>query len=408
MKRLTLALAACLIVALVTSSGRAGLAGTAFADPPPSAQPVTQPVTQPTTQTFADVPPSNPFYTYIENLYADNVIGGYQGDGVTINPCTGHVEQAGSLYFRPCLNVTRGQNSKFEDNGRRRVTGAWTGASPNWGIFSAINNDYSASTNAGVYGEGVRGVWGESNVTGTVISAAGFFYNSSNTTVGEFGVEGITASPSAAAVGGYFEGGTGAVIEDQSTNVAATGDGLDVGGAGSPYAAIYSTEPSGSGNYTLYGAGHIHGSNIAAGEYEQEAVYDGAAPLPLGRVVALDPANVEGGPLGVVPADTDNADAAIGVVSYRLDTVKVNGIDKTYIDAIAGAVQQGDRVYITFAGRTKMHLDTPTPAKVGTRLTVGPDGTAVAASTDGLDVTFGKVASRPSADGTVDVIVSFK
>src|SRR5206468_2042311 len=98
---------------------------------------------------------------------------------------------------------------------------------------------------------------------------------------------------------------------------------------------------------------------------------------PLGRVVALDPDNQEGGPLGVVPASTENADAAIGVVSYRLDTAKVNGIDKTYIDPAATEVRPGDRVYITFAGRVKMKL--AGQAKVGTHLVVGPDGTALVA-----------------------------
>ena len=104
--------------------------------------------------------------------------------------------------------------------------------------------------------------------------------------------------------------------------------------------------------------------------------------------------------------DADNAGAAIGVLSYRLDTANVNGVDKTYIDAAATDVHRGDRIYITFAGRVKMHLDTP--AKVGTRLAVGPEGSAVVAPADGLAETFGKVASQPSADGAVDVIVSFK
>jgi hypothetical protein len=108
----------------------------------------------------------------------------------------------------------------------------------------------------------------------------------------------------------------------------------------------------------------------------------------------------------VVPASADNADADIGVVSYRLDAIMVNGIDRACIDPTATEVRPGDRVYIGFAGRVKMKLAGQT--KVGTRVAVGPEGTAVVAlSQDGAS-TFGKVASQPSPDGTVDVVVSFK
>jgi hypothetical protein len=41
----------------------------------------------------------------------------------------------------------------------------------------------------------------------------------------------------------------------------------------------------GDANYSFFGGAHIRGSNIVAGEYEQEAIYDGAVPLLLGRVV---------------------------------------------------------------------------------------------------------------------------
>jgi hypothetical protein len=220
------------------------------------------------------------------------------------------------------------------------------------------------------------------------------------------GVYGESDGTAVGDVGGRFVGYTGAVITGHGATLSAAGDGLDVGAAGGLYNAIYSTQPAGNTNYTLYGQAHIHGSNIAAGEYEQEAVYNGAAPLALGRVVSLDPNNIEGGSLGVVPADTENADAAIGVVSYRLDTAPVNGVDKTYIDPAATEVHSGDRVYITFAGRVKMKLSGQ--AKVGTRLAIGQDGTAVIALTNGSTETFGKVASQPGADGTVDVIVNFK
>jgi hypothetical protein len=364
-------------------------------------------------QDFQDVPLSHPFYSYIHNLYVDNVISGYPCGGT--NPPEPCVPPSNLPYFRPANNVTRSQNAKLEDNGRRHITGAWTGAAPYYGLFSAINSDGSAEGNAGLYGSGATGVRGESHTSGTAIGYAGYFRNYGGSSVAQYGVYATTsagvgvygeANLAALGTGGQFYGYTGALINGHAGSLSASGDGIDVGGGGGLSNAIYAPVPAGDTNYTLYGNAHVHGSNIAASEYEQEAVFDGATPLPLGRVVALDPANVEGGPLGVVAADADNADAAIGVVSYRLDTAKVNGEDKTYIDAGATEVHRGDRIYITFAGRVKMHLDTP--AKVGTRLAVGPAGSAVVAPAGGSRATFGKVASQASADNTVDVIVSFK
>ena len=76
-----------------------------YLDPIPSTQ-----------QTFMDVPYGSPFWLYVERVYLHGVISGYTGDGVTLNPCTGQVEQVGLLYFRPCFNSTRGQTSKIVAN----------------------------------------------------------------------------------------------------------------------------------------------------------------------------------------------------------------------------------------------------------------------------------------------------
>ncbi len=53
----------------------------------------------PGTQTFSDVPPTHPFWVYIERLSARGIIGGYS-DGT----------------FRPDNNATRGQTAKIETN----------------------------------------------------------------------------------------------------------------------------------------------------------------------------------------------------------------------------------------------------------------------------------------------------
>jgi hypothetical protein len=65
----------------------------------------------PTGQTFTDVPPSQPFYTWVEQLAAQGGIGGY--------PCGGPGESCDDQnrpYFRPNGNVTRGQAAKIIAN----------------------------------------------------------------------------------------------------------------------------------------------------------------------------------------------------------------------------------------------------------------------------------------------------
>jgi hypothetical protein len=63
------------------------------------------------TQIFQDVPPSNPFYTWIQGLGSRGIMGGY--------PCGGASEPCGTgnkAYFRPKNNATRGQTSKIVAN----------------------------------------------------------------------------------------------------------------------------------------------------------------------------------------------------------------------------------------------------------------------------------------------------
>jgi hypothetical protein len=65
-------------------------------------------------QTFNDVPPDSPFYTFIERAAAHNVISGYPcGD---TNPGTGEAEPCPGAYFRPGSNITRGQTAKIVAN----------------------------------------------------------------------------------------------------------------------------------------------------------------------------------------------------------------------------------------------------------------------------------------------------
>ncbi|MDQ3927539.1 MAG: S-layer homology domain-containing protein, partial [Chloroflexota bacterium] len=66
--------------------------------------------TTPTGQMYEDVPPSNTFYVWIEQLSQSGVMGGYPCGTVPTEPC---VPRANRPYFRPNNNVTRGQASKI-------------------------------------------------------------------------------------------------------------------------------------------------------------------------------------------------------------------------------------------------------------------------------------------------------
>ncbi|HMA36680.1 MAG TPA: S-layer homology domain-containing protein, partial [Chloroflexia bacterium] len=58
--------------------------------------------------TFADVPPSQPFFAVVETAAADQIVSGYTCGGPN-EPC----DSAHRPYFRPYANVTRGQLAKI-------------------------------------------------------------------------------------------------------------------------------------------------------------------------------------------------------------------------------------------------------------------------------------------------------
>lgn len=67
-------------------------------------------------QCFTDVPPGNPFFNEVNNLYLDGVISGYA--------CGSPGETCDSFsrpYYRPLNNVVRQQMAKFIDLGRRNI-----------------------------------------------------------------------------------------------------------------------------------------------------------------------------------------------------------------------------------------------------------------------------------------------
>jgi hypothetical protein len=66
----------------------------------------------PTAQTFEDVPPTNPFYRWVELMAWRGIIGGYPCGGI-FEPC---LQPFNRPYFRPNNNVTRGQTAKIVTN----------------------------------------------------------------------------------------------------------------------------------------------------------------------------------------------------------------------------------------------------------------------------------------------------
>ena len=58
-----------------------------------------------TQQTFVDVPPTHPFWLFVERVAAHGVVSGYN--------CGGPGEPCPGVYFRPANAVTRGQTAKF-------------------------------------------------------------------------------------------------------------------------------------------------------------------------------------------------------------------------------------------------------------------------------------------------------
>jgi hypothetical protein len=76
-----------------------------------TATPTETPGVQPCTLQYTDVPANSTFYPFIHCLACQGIISGYQCGG-TAEPC----DQENNPYFRPNVNVTRGQIAKIVSN----------------------------------------------------------------------------------------------------------------------------------------------------------------------------------------------------------------------------------------------------------------------------------------------------
>ncbi len=70
-------------------------------------------------QCFTDVPSSNPFFSFINSLFIDNIVSGHPCGG-TGQPC----DPLNRPYYLPGENVNRAEMAKFVDNGRKNISTA--------------------------------------------------------------------------------------------------------------------------------------------------------------------------------------------------------------------------------------------------------------------------------------------
>jgi hypothetical protein len=219
-------------------------------------------------QCFADVPPSNPFYAAINNLYQQDVITGFA--------CGGPGERCDAYnrpYYRPTNNLTRQLAAQFLDNSRR-LPGISIDTTSNIVPISVRTTAYGGygviSLNSGAAGVGVRGD-GAYGVYGVGIGDDGIGLDGWSAAVNGYGVRGVNTA--GVAVYGVSSNNTGV------QGVSGTGygiSGISTSGSSGVYGATY--------NYSTYGAGvygYSPGSNghgvvgIASGGIYSSGIYGG-------------------------------------------------------------------------------------------------------------------------------------
>jgi len=181
-------------------------------------------------QCFADVPSTNPFYTFINRIYQQDLVTGYPCGGIG-EPC----DPESRPYYRPVNNVTRQQMAKFIDNARRlaeihmEVTG---GSAPIYsrndtgGAIGAYSTSGQALTalsqsNLAIYAQ-------TGNSTAVYGTATGMNSIGVKGTGGYRGVEGI--STIGLGVRGESASGTGVYGKSGNPSLVFGGDGIGVYG----------------------------------------------------------------------------------------------------------------------------------------------------------------------------------
>jgi hypothetical protein len=150
---------------------------------------------------FQDVPPTNPFFNYVRNIYYSGIVNGY--------PCGGAGEPCGpenKPYYRPGAYVTRAQMSKFVDLARKQPGIFINTETVGLPVFSRTG----APNGRGLQGEssqgnGVHGVSNSNDASGVYGENTGTGFGIAGRTGGDGdAIFGDNLDPSGRA--GYFNG----------------------------------------------------------------------------------------------------------------------------------------------------------------------------------------------------------
>ncbi len=293
-----------------------------------------------------------------------------------------------------------------------------SGGHYHYGIFSLAfsGEGIHAISDSSTGQQQSAGVTGVSLASGSDRGAGGVF-------TGTNGVVGY-ASGDIATVSGYSDGVSG--LSSTTGGSGLFGHAINSTGAGvwgtaylgpsNSFGGFFDSYDQAASHSAIYarGAGHATGGWFTGLGFGLMVKYDGSGDLHTGDVLALDGNNttaVDGSPvLGVVKADASNADAAIGVAQYRYsDTPAVDksnpmSHDTIQVDDSTTTIKSGDLLQIVIAGQTRVKVSGN--VKLGDHLTITRDGSVSAAQAS--DLTIGKVAGKPDANGLVTVVVNFK
>lgn len=208
-------------------------------------------------QCFADVPSSNPFYTFVNRIYQQDLVTGYACGG-TDEPC----DQYNRPYYRPGSSVTRQQMAKYIDNARHmsQIDIAVSSGNP---PIHAVNNTGTAIAASSTSGQALT-AQSSSQVaiyaqTGEAAAVSGYSTGSSNSSYGVYGsghtgVQGQSSGDSGFGVYGSSSG-TGSVGVEGKGPVGVKGEG---------------NTPNGTG---VVGKGYGQGDGVMGFSSSSDAVY---------------------------------------------------------------------------------------------------------------------------------------
>jgi hypothetical protein len=192
-RRIHIGLAALALILMVSTGFAAG-------PQPPSSQPPQSPIATcpPDGQCFADVPSSNPFYTFVNRIYQQDLVSGYACGGVG-EPCDAYSRP----YYRPVASVTRSQMAKFIDNARRlpQIHIETASSDPPIYVSNTVGSSVSgySSSGYGVYGNSTDDI----GVRGQSYNYTGVYGGTSGAASTDYGVWGSANAPAQA---GHFSG----------------------------------------------------------------------------------------------------------------------------------------------------------------------------------------------------------